>query len=214
MQKIIKQRLFPYNGDKLLFNKLLIDDDSVNYISNPIDSNIISNIILDNCNKLNLKNITITDATAGTGGNVISFIETFSYVNAIEIDPTRYKYLLNNINVYNLGNITVYCDNCLNLLNEIDKQDVIFIDPPWGGKSYKEKKNLKLYLSGIGIEDICLNLLTVKAIPSLVVIKLPINYNLKYFYNKLKYKYKILLYEMNKMNIVVLKNLHIFPNVK
>lgn len=204
MQKIIKQRLFPYNGDKYLWNKLLIDNDSVTYISNPNDAKIISDIIYDNCNKFNLENIYITDATAGTGGNVISFLENFKYVNAIEINPLRYKFLLNNIDAYNLGNITVYCDDCVNLLFTIEKQDVVFIDPPWGGKSYKDKNNIRLGISGIDIEDLCIKLKDAKSKPNIIALKLPSNYDFKYFYNKLKTLYTIVLYKLYKMNIVIL----------
>ena len=37
------------------------------------------------------------------------------------------------------------------------KQDVVFIDPPWGGKNYKSKKNLDLFLSNINIIKILNN---------------------------------------------------------
>ena len=41
-----------------------------------------------------------------------------------------------------------------NIIKFIIKQDVIFIDPPWGGSIYKTKKKVDLYLDDINISEI------------------------------------------------------------
>lgn len=201
-------KLFP-NFDNAEVDKLLIDPDSVNYISIPYQAKQISNIILNKLTELNIdiSDITITDATAGTGGNTISFATYFKHVNAIEIDEIRFKYLVNNINVYKLNNITVYNDDCLKILDSIQNHDVIFIDPPWGGKDYKKQNNLKLYISGQPIETVCNNLCSTQKNLKLIVLKLPKNYDISYFYKNVNSNNKkIYWYNLSKMYILIIVN--------
>jgi 16S rRNA G966 N2-methylase RsmD len=222
-KKIIKNKLFPFNGDNEIWNKVLIDDETVSYISTPYDAERITKIIEQHCldEGLELKNLSITDATAGAGGNVLSFAKKFKLVNAIEFDVKRYNFLINNIVAYKLNNIVSYCDDCLKLIYNLPNQDIIFFDPPWGGKDYKNKINIRLSLSDISIEDICINIFKKVSIdisgniitqinnnsPKLVALKLPKNYDLLYLYQKLSSEInyvKIFLYSLNKMNIIIL----------
>ena len=202
-------RLFPYLNDKLKAKELKIDKESIHYISLREHAENISLIITTHLKKLNIdpKNVVITDATAGVGGNTLSFAKYFLKVNAIEIDPTRVSYLKNNIGVYNMTNVDVYHEDCLKILSTLD-QHVVFIDPPWGGKSYKDYISLQLYLSGVPIEEICMCLLdpnTMKSIPDLIIIKLPINYDINHFYKILKDKI-IYFHDLKKMYILVVVN--------
>ena len=59
---------------------------------------------------------------------------------------------------------------------------MIYIDPPWGGKSYKYKKDVNLFLSTIPIYDIC-NSLYEKS--KCIILKVPKNFNIKKFKKKL-----------------------------
>jgi hypothetical protein len=208
-------RLFPYLDDRSKAKDLKIDEDSVCYISVREHAEKISTIVLNYITKLgfNPKDVIVTDATACVGGNTLSFAKNFKKVNAIELDPLRASYLKNNINVYGIHNVEVFEGDCLDLLGKIDQQHVVFIDPPWGGPSYKNFKNLKLHLSGVPIEEICKNLFDqkdIKCSPELVVIKLPINYDVNYFYKSLKGK-TIYFIDMKKMYIFVIVNKEIKP---
>lgn len=203
-------RLFPYINNKNRAKQLKIDSESIHYISLREIANKISNIIKHHLlrNKIQSKNVYITDATAGVGGDTISFGMTFGNVNSIEINELRYEYLINNINVYELKNIKTYNDNCLSLLATIKKQTVVFIDPPWGGKTYKMHKKLKLNIDNIEIETICNNLLDpnkTKSVPYLIALKLPTNYDLKYLFNNIKSK-MIYLHKLKKMFIIIIVN--------
>lgn len=60
------------------------------------------------------------------------------------------------------------------------KQDVVFIDPPWGIK-YFEKKKLSLFLSNKPLVKVCRDLL---GQTSLIVIKVPWNFDFKTFQKK------------------------------
>jgi 16S rRNA G966 N2-methylase RsmD len=61
----------------------------------------------------------------------------------------------------------------MNTLN----QDVIYIDPPWGGPDYKNKKNLKIIINTKKLETICDEIIE-KKLCKLLVLKLPYNYDL------------------------------------
>jgi 16S rRNA G966 N2-methylase RsmD len=203
-------RLFPYLKDKTKRKNLKIDNESIYYISFREHAQQITNIIEDYLVKLGIdsKDAVITDATAGVGGNTISFGMNFKYVNSIEIDKMRYDYLKNNIDVYGLNNINTINNDCIKVLHELDNHDVIFIDPPWGGKSYKDYNNLKLQLSNIPIEMICKHLCDsniMKKVPEIIILKLPINYDIFYLYNYLKNK-TIYFHDLKKMYIIVIIN--------
>lgn len=202
--------LFPYLSDKSVAVNLKIDNESIHYISLREYAEKISEIIAKHLKMINIKpmDAVITDATAGVGGNTLSFAKIFKHVHAIEIDKLRCDYLQNNVNVYKFSNVDVLQNDCTLLLNKIDDHDVIFIDPPWGGKNYKDHKNLKLSLSNISIELLC-NLLMKKEImvkiPELIVLKLPKNYDVSYLYNSINKK-KIYYYDLKKMILIIIHN--------
>lgn len=201
-------RLFPYLENKELWNKLQIDDDSIHYISIREYAEKISNIIKTHMFNLNFmpNEIIITDATAGVGGDSISFAKNFKHVYAIERDNIRANYLKNNTTVYNCNNVTIFNDNCLHIIPQINDHNVIFVDPPWGGIDYKKYSDLRLVLDTESIENLCLKWMDqtyMKKIPELIVLKLPKNYDISYFYQTVKNK-KIYYYDLKKMIILVI----------
>jgi predicted RNA methylase len=120
--------------------------------------------------------IILTDATANVGGNTISFyLNGINQVNAIEMDPLTCEILKNNLLIYHLPIETTLCTDYTLVYKKLN-QDVVVIDAPWGGADYKKNNNLDLYLSQLNIRDICCELLT-ESRASLVVLKLPVNYN-------------------------------------
>jgi predicted RNA methylase len=120
--------------------------------------------------------ITITDATANIGGNTISFyLNGINQVNAVEMDELTCEILKNNLNVYHLPTETTYCSDYTQIYKKLS-QDVVIIDAPWGGSDYKKNNLLDLYLSDINIIDLCLELFKENRV-SLMVLKLPVNYN-------------------------------------
>ena len=150
------------------------------------------------------KDITITDATAGIGGNTISFMSNYGKVNAVEINETRFNYLKNNVNLYftrdNL-NVEFFNQDYLEIYKKLE-QDIIFFDPPWGGKDYKSNDNINLFLSNNNIISICNDL---KDYTNLIVIKVPKNFNIKKFTSDVNYKF-LHIHKLNKMYILVIEN--------
>lgn len=195
-----KKRLFPKLGTDI--SLLKIDKVGEYSISIPEDAKDISNIVSKTIKKIkksgDLKKMIITDATAGVGGNTISFSNIFGKINAIEIDRTRYEYLVNNLTIYGKDNVNFFNNDFLEIINEL-VQDVIFIDPPWGGKNYKFKSKIKLKISDVPLEKICNDLIG-NGNAELVVLKLPTNYDMEYLKESINGSIKV--YSVRKMNIV------------
>jgi len=150
--------------------KLKGDTEGMFSLSYKEDADILSNIIKDK-----FGDIKILDSTSGIGGNAISFGLHFSNLIAIEINKERFKYLENNIKVFNI-NATLYNDDMLNHLN--NDYDLIFIDPPWGGPNYKLEKLISLSLGNIKLKDLTQK---IRELNKIIVYKLPFNYNLNEF---------------------------------
>ena len=94
----------------------------------------------------------ITDATACIGGNTVFFEKDFKVVIAIEKDPDVFKILKSNT-TKSLNYNCSYVDVMYAI-----QQDLVFIDPPWGGSDYKKETNVILKLDDINVLDIINNI--------------------------------------------------------
>ena len=139
----------------------------LNIYTTPTQAQQINNIIL----KYVTPKCIITDATAGIGGNALYFCNQFKNVNAVEIDNNLEKVLKYNLTKY--SNKHVYFVS-YNVIKFMLKQDIIFIDPPWGGSEYKSKKKINLYLDNINVLDIVEQMYNYTTI---VCLKVPNNFN-------------------------------------
>lgn len=193
--------------DKSILNnkKLMITDKGLYSISKYQDALWISEIIKKflKWDNINISTISIIDATAGVGGNTISFSKYFSKVYAIEINNTHYNVLNNNLEALSIHNVKIYNDNFLNIINDnncIIKSDIFFLDPPWGGKSYKNFKYFNLKIGKLPIYTI-INLLFEKKF-KYVVLKAPYNLNLSPIYANIKYE-NLNVYSNYKKNMIL-----------
>jgi 16S rRNA G966 N2-methylase RsmD len=201
----------PNNKD---YKRLMIDRESISYITTPHNAITIGWILISNLNiEVSLRDLTVFDATAGVGGDTIVFGQKFGKVIGCELDEKRFKMLENNVDVYDLSNVTVVNDDCLNLMFNLNYLDVVYMDPPWGGKSYKNEQSLTLSIGDKSIESIVVDLLDETRSKSAhclkeIVFKLPKNYDLKYLYDQTRNTGKattLLMYELEKMLILVFK---------
>lgn len=171
---------------------MLISKDYVMLYTSSNQSIQIINILK---NYLDLSKSIIIDANAGIGGNSLFFCKYFNYVYVIDISSNVIDYLEYNLN--NFNNKFIINDNCLDVIKLI-KHDIIFFDPPWGGKNYKFQKKLNLYLNDKNINDIIEELYFKNT--KLIALKAPYNFNLNL--NTI-WKYKIYnIYKANKINII------------
>ena len=138
-----------------------------------------------------LKTKILTDATSCIGGNTVEFAKLVKHVNAVEIETVHADILKSNLRELNVSNVTVIKNNYLNVVNML-KQDIIFIDPPWGGTTYKHRENIELCLanSNISISKLINEYLC--NVCQILIVKLPTNYdfkkiivNSKFTYNKI-----------------------------
>lgn len=135
------------------------------------------------------KNSIITDSTSCIGGNSVFFAKTFKFVNVVEKNNDVLDTLCENLKNYN--NTIIYkCS--YNIIKFALRQDVIFIDPPWGGNNYKNKKKIKLFLDNIEIIRIINELYQFCKI---ICIKIPLNFDetsieTNFWYNKIYNIYK------------------------
>jgi len=186
---------------KKLLSKVQFSHDSITFMTKKVDAKIITMIIISHLNQLNLdhKKIIITDATAGIGGNTLSFAQFFNKINSVEINYKTFMMLRKNIDTYRFTNVHLYNYDYIKVSNNIE-QNIVFIDPPWGGKDYKKHDIITLYLSQIKIEKICIQLLKKN---NMVVLKLPLNYDFLHIYGIIhKTNIKIYVHELPKMFIL------------
>lgn len=172
----------------------------------PKDSERIANIIKSYFDS----NIVVTDATSNMGGVVMKLSDYFK-VNAVEINNKHFEILKNNVNNYGSKHkVNFYCNDYLDIIDEL-KQDVVFFDPPWGGTDYRKEKNIDLKLDNISISKIVEYILENK-LAKLIVVRVPINYKIRKlvklveksdiysFYKDNKINYFLIVLSCNKKN--------------
>ena len=195
----IENLQYLFEGRESFLRNLKMDSVAV-YSMTPLEeSKRIAEIILSYVSKKGI----ITDMTACVGGDTIRLSHIFKHINAIEISGERCKFLQHNVETYGCKNVSVFHGDCLEMIHGL-KQDVIYIDPPWGGKKYKYKKKVNLYLSTTPMWSICNNL---QNLSKIIVLKVPLNFNEEFFVKKLIYdKEKVNRYVLEKMQLIIIEN--------
>jgi precorrin-6B methylase 2 len=161
-------------------SKLQMAPNSAYSITKPKDAKQIEQFI----NKhIGGKNLAILDGTANVGGDVINFglnPNVFRVV-AIEINPETFAMLENNIRVFKLEKkIRAIHGNSLDIIGKCadgEHFDILFLDAPWGGTSYKTQKFLDLEMSGKKLVDVVKMAQKCRNIDN-IILKIPFNYNL------------------------------------
>jgi len=100
----------------------------------------------------------ITDGCACVGGNVLSFALSglFANVNAVELDRSRASMLEHNVSVIRARAetpVNIFTGSYTELLHTLS-QDIVFLDPPWGGPEYKQQKTVNLFLGEKHLADV------------------------------------------------------------
>jgi 16S rRNA G966 N2-methylase RsmD len=219
----LKKLIFPKIADSKI-PQLMIDKESTKFITFASTAEVMTHMIRDcmegypnppeineeEWSKMSLDQrcmcLVMTEMTAGVGGNVLSFAYHFKYVNAIEINKLRFDYLNINLKVYGINNVNTYHADSMKLLIDQNElvQDIVFFDPPWGGKEYKLHNVMRLNFMDQPIEAICKKLLGKDRI-KIVVIKLPNNYDFTFFDEELK-EYKIVKHALDRLTMVIVKS--------
>ena len=140
--------------------------------------------------RLNPKQMTITDGCAGVGGVSMSFFVSnmFGKVTSVEIDASRADLLTKNIDAIKSGRlnentteINILQTDYLDAMKSL-QQHVVFFDPPFGGPGYKYYKKAVLFFAGRHIAEITNELLTAANTQTkYVLIRTPENFWAEYF---------------------------------
>jgi len=170
------------------FKKLQVSNIGVYSITKLSVREIVKNIITNSYKflkiKKKLKDIVITDSNGGNGGISIYFSKYVKKVNCIELNNIHYDIIKNNLELYNVSKkVNLINGDYIDHMYEL-KQDVIICDPPWGGRSYKNSKKIKLQLDNIDIVCI-INQLYEKNLFTLFILLVPYNYDMENFFRNI-----------------------------
>ena len=128
-----------YFNNKDKTKKLLLTDIGKYSISKPHLASWICLKIIE-CLQLSLEEIknkiSITDATAGLGGDLFTLANYFKNINGVEQNLVHFNVLKHNLKELEYENITLYNKNYYEIFHKLE-YNVVFIDPPWGGNNSK-----------------------------------------------------------------------------
>lgn len=155
------------------YSKLQLTPEGTYSVTRRRDADHILSIMASNIG--NLKDKSITDATACVGGDTINFALNFREVHSIEYSKENFDALSNNVNVYGVTNVSLYLGDCMKLYNWAS--DVLYIDPPWGGPNYRNLGRVELFLDSTRLDVWLEDVLSGPYRPSFVFLKVPSNYN-------------------------------------
>ncbi len=178
---------------------LKITDKGLYSISKPEDAQWITQQIKSTFPHID----TIIDGTAGIGGDVISFSRNFKDVYAVELNKVHFEVLQNNIQVLRLHNVHMVNENILDYYKHFTHhgQSIFFLDPPWGGKRYKNFKHFILKIGKYYIHEFIEELYH-HGFPY-IVIKAPLNLNINLLYNQISYKHIKLVKHTNMLLLFI-----------
>jgi len=169
--------LFPQKENVHLKNLKITEEGSYS-ITRRRDAERIMNVLKSKFQ--DLSNLSITDSTACIGGDTINFALHFKSVTSIELEKNNFNALKNNVETYNLENVTLHNGDSTKIFDWYT--DILYIDPPWGGKDYKSQKNIDLFLSKtVRIDKWLDEILRRKTRPLFIILKLPSNYRFTAF---------------------------------
>ncbi len=125
----------------------------------------------------NLNKIIITDGTSGAGGDTVNFCKNFKYVFGVELKRDTFKLLEENCKYFKCKNTVLINKDYSEIYDKL-KQDIIYIDPPWGGTDYKNKINIQMKIGNYSLHSF-INKIISKKLCKYIFIKAPFNCNLK-----------------------------------
>lgn len=174
------RKLFP-DLEPLIRNRLFLDDVALYSATDQRTADLMSRILLCHCSP----SCTIVDATASSAGNTLSFAKHFQNVVAIEKNACRLEHLKHNAKTLGINNIKFIFADCLHvLLPDLPDSnlhvDALFIDPPWGGPSYRRNIKTSLSLSKIPLHSVVRDLAS-RQVARIIAIKIPNNFDMEEF---------------------------------
>lgn len=134
----------------------------------------------------------VIDGTANIGTDTVTLALYCNHVTGIELDPVNFEALTHNIrNVYqfDMERVSLINDDVMIFLDHqlSDTYDVLYLDVPWNYDEYKrhltQGTRQQLYLNDIELSRI---IKKVDHIVSIIVLKVPVTFDLDDFYNNIQ----------------------------
>jgi hypothetical protein len=208
--------LLPYNEQqwKKLFNpppnndytKLQMTSVGTYSIGQPDINRELVRFILSRIEEvgLNKDTVTITETNGGLGGFSSALLTEFNTLNIMEINPTHYKIIQNNLKIYGFDDdpnkkITIYEDDYLQQMLNLN-QDIIVSDPPWSGRDYIKQSAIRLGFSNIDISNV-INFLNDNKKFKLFIFLAPVNFNFNIFLSQIR-TYNIYIHKVRRHNFI------------
>jgi len=165
------RQLFPEGNFRLT-------DVSLFSVAPPDHAKVTKDILLKFYSESKLKDMVYVDGTSNVGGNVFPIIPLVKKLIAVEIDELTSQILKHNIGIAypNIKNATVINEDFTKFDFEKHNPQILFVDPPWGGTKYKDRKDKELYLSGIPMAEL---FKTWAKYPDLIILRVPTLYPTK-----------------------------------
>jgi tRNA G37 N-methylase Trm5 len=196
--------LFRFVSPAIRYN-ILVDEEAMYSTTDQVTSRKIC----DEISRFTGNQATIVDATACVGGLTYTMAGIFHKVIAIELDPTRFEYLQENMKLLQVSD-KVEClhGDALELCKQLEAA-VIVLDPPWGGPEYKNSPLVNLTLNDINISDVCIHMFKNNKAISFVAIKVPTNFDDVTFKNCIEREGYALVQKakLRKMYLLIVKRL-------
>ena len=167
---------FPPDTSSETLSKLRLVDTSLFSTTPYNESRIIEDKIREilEASGLDPQNLTATDATANVGGDTMGLWRMgFKKVTSYEIDPLICQVLKDNLDVLGIPSQFVMCKD---FTTSSIYQDVLFVDPPWGGPDYWKVPDLEIYLGDKILSELIDTVLKQQQV-KLLILKLPLNYH-------------------------------------
>jgi tRNA1(Val) A37 N6-methylase TrmN6 len=187
------------------YGQLLVANDSRYSCLMPWHIDQVAGIFLYETQNLCINDIIDSTGNIGCDSILFRLLYPDANITTIELNKNTYDLLVTNMN--NLKNIThqnvkeikTLNMNCLNYIYE-NIADMIYVDPPWDGESYKNQKYHNLSLTDSSFNMVEIGKIVNKLLISndgLIVVKLPYNINFNKFKNQVMYKFTRPIYMNN-----------------
>jgi hypothetical protein len=148
-------------------------------ITRPYESKQVVDIISKFIN-FDLSELILTDATACVGGDLINFSNYFWMVNGIEINSNNFNLLVYNCKKFRCKNVNLFCQDYCEIYKNL-KQDIIYIDPPWGGTGYRKYNSVSLEIGNLKLWELMRNIIDLR-LCKYIFVKVPINVSLEFIH--------------------------------
>jgi 16S rRNA G966 N2-methylase RsmD len=164
-------------GDHINLKDFILNEEGSFSITRPYESSqiifLICNFIKFHHKNYNISNKILTDGTACMGGDLIRFSRYFKIINGVEIEEDNFDHLVKNCKKFNCENVNLFFQDYLQIFDKL-KQDIIYLDPRWGGVKYKTKENIVLKIGDLELSTL-IQMIKEKKLCDFIFIKAPSN---------------------------------------